>query len=203
VSKGRIMVVDDESILRMDIKEMLQEAGYDVVAEANNGETAIELAAKHIPDLIVMDVKMPKMNGMKAARIINRSFDIPTLLLTAYTEEELIAEAREAYIFGYLVKPITEKDLIPAVEVALGQAKRVKSLIGSIKEMEQKMEMRKRVERAKGILMDVYKLNEERAYQMMRAYCMNKRKTMGEVAEDILKNRKLDAVADVSMHTTF
>jgi response regulator NasT len=197
------MVVDDESILRMDIKEMLQEAGYDVVAEANNGETAIELAAKHIPDLIVMDVKMPKMNGMKAARIINRSFDIPTLLLTAYTEEELIAEAREAYIFGYLVKPITEKDLIPAVEVALGQAKRVKSLIGSIKEMEQKMEMRKRVERAKGILMDVYKLNEERAYQMMRAYCMNKRKTMGEVAEDILKNRKLDAVADVSMHTTF
>ncbi|GEN33813.1 ANTAR domain-containing response regulator [Aneurinibacillus danicus] len=203
MSKGRIMVVDDESILRMDIKEMLQEAGYDVVAEANNGETAIELAAKHIPDLIVMDVKMPKMNGMKAARIINRSFDIPTLLLTAYTEEELIAEAREAYIFGYLVKPITEKDLIPAVEVALGQAKRVKSLIGSIKEMEQKMEMRKRVERAKGILMDVYKLNEERAYQMMRAYCMNKRKTMGEVAEDILKNRKLDAVADVSMHTTF
>lgn len=147
MSKGRIMVVDDESILRMDIKEMLQEAGYDVVAEANNGETAIELAAKHIPDLIVMDVKMPKMNGMKAARIINRSFDIPTLLLTAYTEEELIAEAREAYIFGYLVKPITEKDLIPAVEVALGQAKRVKSLIGSIKEMEQKMEMRKRVER--------------------------------------------------------
>ncbi|ERI04291.1 ANTAR domain-containing response regulator [Aneurinibacillus aneurinilyticus] len=192
MNKGRIMVVDDESILRMDIKEMLQEAGYDVVAEANNGEAAIELAAQHVPDLIVMDVKMPKMNGVKAARIINRSFDIPTILLTAYTEEELIAEAREAFIFGYLVKPITERDLMPAVEVAIGQARRVKSLMGSLKEMEKKMESRKRIERAKGILMDVYQLNEERAYQTMRTYCMNTRKTMDEVANHILHNRKLD-----------
>ncbi|AMA74704.1 Fis family transcriptional regulator [Aneurinibacillus sp. XH2] len=186
------MVVDDESILRMDIKEMLQEAGYEVVAEANNGETAIELAARHRPDLIVMDVKMPKMNGLKAARIIYRSFDIPTILLTAHTEEELIAEAKEAHIFGYLVKPITEKDLIPAVEVAIGQSRHVKSLLGNIKEMEKKMEIRKRVEKAKGILMDVYQLNEERAYQTMRTYCMNTRKTMGEVAEYVLKNRALD-----------
>lgn len=192
MNKGRIMVVDDESILRMDIKEMLQEAGYDVVAEANNGEAAIELAAQHVPDLIVMDVKMPKMNGVKAARIINRSFDIPTILLTAYTEEELIAEAREAFIFGYLVKPITERDLMPAVEVAIGQARRVKSLMGSLKEMEKKMESRKRIERAKGILMDVYQLNEERAYQTMRTYCMNTRKTMDEVADHILHNRRLD-----------
>ncbi|MED4731093.1 putative transcriptional regulatory protein pdtaR [compost metagenome] len=192
MNKGRIMVVDDESILRMDIKEMLQEAGYDVVAEANNGEAAIELAAQHVPDLIVMDVKMPKMNGVKAARIINRSFDIPTILLTAYTEEELIAEAREAFIFGYLVKPITERDLMPAVEVAIGQARRVKSLMGSLKEMEKKMESRKRIERAKGILMDVYQINEERAYQTMRTYCMNTRKTMDEVAAHILHNRKLD-----------
>lgn len=186
------MVVDDESILRMDIKEMLQEAGYEVVAEANNGEAAIELSARHVPDLIVMDVKMPKMNGMKAARIINRSFEIPTLLLTAYTEDELIMEAREAHIFGYLVKPITERDLIPAVEVAIGQARRVQSLMGSIKEMERKMEVRKQVERAKGVLMDVYQLSEERAYQTMRTYCMNTRKTMGEVAEHILTTRTLD-----------
>ncbi|MBN6189432.1 response regulator [Aneurinibacillus sp. BA2021] len=186
------MVVDDESILRMDIKEMLQEAGYEVVAEANNGEAAIELSAQHVPDLIVMDVKMPKMNGMKAARIINRSFEIPTLLLTAYTEDELIMEAREAHIFGYLVKPITERDLIPAVEVAIGQARRVQSLMGSIKEMERKMEVRKQVERAKGVLMDVYQLSEERAYQTMRTYCMNTRKTMGEVAEHILATRTLD-----------
>lgn len=192
MSKGRIMVVDDESILRMDIKEMLQEAGYEVVAEANNGEAAIELSARHVPDLIVMDVKMPKMNGMKAARIINRSFEIPTLLLTAYTEGELITEAKEAHIFGYLVKPITERDLIPAVEVAIGQAQRVQSLMGSIKEMERKMEVRKQVERAKGVLMDVYQLSEERAYQTMRTYCMNTRKTMGEVAEHILTNRTLD-----------
>ncbi|MFT9846482.1 ANTAR domain-containing response regulator [Aneurinibacillus sp. REN35] len=192
MSKGRIMVVDDESILRMDIKEMLQEAGYEVVAEANNGEAAIELSARHVPDLIVMDVKMPKMNGMKAARIINRSFEIPTLLLTAYTEDELITEAKEAHIFGYLVKPITERDLIPAVEVAIGQAQRVQSLMGSIKEMERKIEVRKQVERAKGVLMDVYQLSEERAYQTMRTYCMNTRKTMGEVAEHILTNRTLD-----------
>jgi two-component system, response regulator PdtaR len=192
MSKGRIIVVDDESILRMDIKEMLLEAGYDVVAEANTGELAVELAALHRPDLIVMDVKMPRMNGLKASRIIQKSFNVPILLLTAYTEAELIEEAKEAHIFGYLVKPITEKDLIPAVEMALGQSKRLHRLLESIKEMEHKLEARKQIEQAKGILMDVHNINEEDAYKALRTYCMNNRKTMSEVAASIIQHRTFD-----------
>lgn len=171
---------------------MLLEAGYDVVAEANTGELAVELAALHRPDLIVMDVKMPRMNGLKASRIIQKSFNVPILLLTAYTEAELIEEAKEAHIFGYLVKPITEKDLIPAVEMALGQSKRLHGLLDSIKEMEHKLEARKQIEQAKGILMDVHNINEEDAYKALRTYCMNNRKTMSEVAASIIQHRTLD-----------
>jgi AmiR/NasT family two-component response regulator len=192
VSKGRIIVVDDESILRMDIKEMLLEAGYDVVAEANTGELAVELAALHRPDLIVMDVKMPRMNGLKASRIIQKSFNVPILLLTAYTEAELIEEAKEAHIFGYLVKPITERDLIPAVEMALGQSKRLHGLLNSIKEMEHKLEARKLIEKAKGIVMELHKINEEEAYKALRTYCMNNRTTMSEVAASIIQHRTFD-----------
>jgi AmiR/NasT family two-component response regulator len=193
MSKARIMVVDDESILRMDIKEMLIEAGYDVVAEANTGELAIELAALHRPDLIVMDVKMPKMNGIKASKIIQQSFKIPVLLLTAYSETDLIKEARNANVVGYLVKPISEQDLIPAVEVALGQSERIKALLGNIQELEYKMETRKLVEKAKGILMEIYKISEEDAYKKIRSYCMTNRTSMKEVAEYVIKHRQLDS----------
>jgi AmiR/NasT family two-component response regulator len=193
MSKARILVVDDESILRMDIKEMLTEAGYNVVAEANTGELAIELAALYRPDLIVMDVKMPKMNGIKASRIIQHTFKIPVLLLTAYSETDLIKEARSANVVGYLVKPISEQDLIPAVEVALGQSERIKTLLGNIKELECKMETRKIVEKAKGILMETYNLTEEEAYKKIRSHCMTNRTSMKEVAEYIIKNRRLDS----------
>lgn len=191
MKKGRIMVVDDESIIRMDIKEMLLEVGYDVVAEANNGELAIELAAKHRPDLIIMDVKMPRMNGIKASRIIQNSFQVPVLLLTAYSQDELIEKAKEAQIVGYLVKPITEKDLIPAVEIALNQSMRLNTLMNDIKKLEQKMQEQKIVQKAKGIIMDMYQLNEESAYQKLRSYCMNHRKTMIDVAKTVIDSRTL------------
>ncbi len=191
MSKPRILVVDDESILRMDIKEMLIEAGYDVVAEANNGDLAIELASKHHPDLIIMDVKMPKMNGIKASRIIHSSFGIPVLLLTAYSETELIKEARMANVVGYLVKPISERDLIPAVEMALGQSERVKVLAGNIRDLQAKIEERKRVEKAKGMIMLTYKVSETEAYERMRAHSMKYRISMKEVAEYIIEYGKL------------
>ncbi|WP_261300651.1 ANTAR domain-containing response regulator [Paenibacillus andongensis] len=192
MTKSRIMVVDDESIIRMDIKEMLLEAGYDVIAESNSGELAIELAAKLRPDLIVMDVKMPRMNGIKASRIIQQSWQIPVVLLTAYSQTEFIEEAKNAEIVGYLVKPITENDLIPAVEIALNQSKRLHSLMGNIKKLEQQIEDQKIIEKAKGIIMETYHLNEEAAYKKLRSYCMNHQVQMIAVAHDVIKNRCLN-----------
>jgi two-component system, response regulator PdtaR len=193
MGNSRIMVVEDESILRMDIKEMLKEAGYDVVAEANSGDAAIELAALHQPDLIVMDIKMPKMNGIKASRIIYQAFQIPALLLTAYSERDLVEEAKNAHILGYLVKPISERDLIPAVEIALAQANRLKTLVNDIKKMEAKIEDQKTIQRAKGILMEVYQVGEEQAFKMLRSYSMNHGNTMKQVAEYIILHRQLES----------
>ncbi|MDQ0199490.1 ANTAR domain-containing response regulator [Neobacillus ginsengisoli] len=197
MGKSRIMVVEDESILRMDIKEMLKEAGFDVVAEANSGDTAIELAALHKPDLIVMDVKMPKMNGIKAGRIIYQAYQIPVLLLTAYSERDLVEEAKNAHILGYLVKPISERDLIPAVEIAMAQANRLKALTNDIKKMEEKIEDQKTIQRAKGILMEVYQVSEEQAFKMLRSYSMNHGKTLKSVADYIILHRELDSNASV------
>jgi two-component system, response regulator PdtaR len=193
MGKFRMMVVEDESILRMDIKEMLIEAGYDVVAEANSGDVAIELAAIHQPDLIVMDVKMPKMNGIKASRIIYQTFQIPVLLLTAYSERDLVEEAKNAHILGYLVKPISERDLIPAVEIALAQASRLRALANDIKKMEEKLEDQKTIQRAKGILMEVYQVSEDQAFKMLRTYSMNHGKSMKQVADYILIHRHLES----------
>jgi response regulator NasT len=192
MGKFKVMVVEDESILRMDIKEMLKEAGYEVVAEANSGDKAIELAALHKPDLIVMDVKMPKMNGIKASRIIYQTFEIPTLLLTAYSERDLVEEAKNAHILGYLVKPVSERDLIPAVEIALAQASRLKDMANEIKKMEEKFQDQKVIQRAKGILMDIYQVSEEQAFKMLRSYSMNQGKSMKKVADYILLHRQLD-----------
>lgn len=192
MGKYKLMVVEDESILRMDIKEMLKEAGYEVVAEANTGDKAIELAAIHKPDLIVMDIKMPKMNGIKASRIIYQTFQIPALLLTAYSERNLVEEAKNAHILGYLVKPVSERDLIPAVEIALGQANRLKAMANEIKRMEEKIQDQKTIQRAKGILMEVYQVSEEQAFKMLRGYSMNNGITMKKVADSIILNRKLE-----------
>lgn len=197
MSKYRLMVVEDESILRMDIKEMLIEAGYEVVAEANSGDKAIELAAIHKPDLIVMDIKMPKMNGIKASRIIYQAFHIPALLLTAYSERDLVEEAKNAHILGYLVKPVSERHLIPAVEIALAQGDRLKAMANDIKKMEEKIQDQKVIQRAKGILMEVYQVSEEKAFKMLRSYSMNHGKSMKVVADSILLHRKLESMSQL------
>ncbi|MFC0187417.1 ANTAR domain-containing response regulator [Fictibacillus aquaticus] len=184
--KPNIMVVDDESILRMDLKEMLLENGYNVVAEANNGEKAVELAAKHKPDLIIMDVKMPKMNGIKAAKIVGNTFKIPVLLLTAYSQTEIINEAKEAGVLGFIVKPVTEKQLIPAVEVALSQVTRINQIKGEVTALEQKLEERKIVEKAKGIVMEHMSLNEDQAYKQMRSFCMKNRIVLKDLARTLI-----------------
>lgn len=188
MQRPRILLVEDESIMRMDVKEMLVEGGYDVIGDVADGEKAVELAHTMQPDLIIMDVKMPKMNGIKASKIISKSLFIPILLLTAYSQRDLIEEAKNAYITGYLIKPIRESDLIPAVEIALTQAKRLSSLQDDVRTLERKLQERKTVERAKGLMMETYHLTEEEAYQRMRKDSMSNRLTMEETARRILSD---------------
>ncbi|WP_282172540.1 ANTAR domain-containing response regulator [Cytobacillus firmus] len=184
--KKRIMVVEDESIFRMDLSLMLKDAGYEVVAEAGDGERAVELAFSLKPDLILMDIKMPNLNGLKASEIISNKINTPILLLTAYSQREYIDKAKKANILGYLVKPINEASLIPAVEIALRQAENAKAIREQVETMNQKLNDRKIVEKAKGILMQKFNMPEEDAFRKMRKISMNKQVTLENVAKRII-----------------
>lgn len=189
--KKKIMLVEDESIVRLDIAMMLTEAGYDVIGQLGDGEKAIEMLHSISPDLIIMDIKMPRLNGLKASEIISRKFNIPILLLTAYSQKEYIEKAKKANIVGYLVKPVSEMNLIPAIEIAFEQAKRVNLHQERIEELDKKLEQRKQIEKAKGLLMEKYRLTEEAAYKRMQKLSMNKQLPIEKVAEKILV--KLDS----------
>ncbi|MEH7885385.1 response regulator [Bacillus sp. JJ1609] len=184
--KKRIMVVEDESIVRLDVSLMLEDAGYSVVAQAGDGESAVEQAFAHKPDLIIMDIKMPKLNGLKASQIISNKMNIPILLLTAYSQKEFINKAKESNIYGYLVKPITEASLIPAVEIALQQAERSNEFREKINSMELKIKSRKIIERAKGLLMAKQNLSEDIAFQKMRKISMDKQVPLENIAKRII-----------------
>jgi len=184
--KKRIMVVEDESIVRLDVSLMLEDAGYSVVAQAGDGESAVEQAFAHQPDLIIMDIKMPKLNGLKASQIISNKMNTPILLLTAYSQQEFINKAKESNIYGYLVKPITEASLIPAVEIALKQAERSNEFREKINSMELKIKSRKIIERAKGLLMDKKNLSEDIAFQKMRKISMDKQVPLENIAKRII-----------------
>ncbi len=183
----KVMIVDDEPITRMDLKEMLEEHGFDVVGEGRNGEEAIEKARLLQPDLIIMDVKMSQMNGIKASTIIKRFSDCAILLLTAYSHKELVEDAKKAGINSYLVKPVQERELLPAVEIALSQRVQFLALQEKITSLEQKMAERKMIERAKGIVMQRFNYTEDQAYRYMQKKSMNSHMTLGRVAETIMK----------------
>ncbi|EMT52474.1 two-component response regulator [Brevibacillus borstelensis AK1] len=185
MTQPKIMVVDDEPIIRMDLREMLEAEGYLVVAEAKNGEEAVAQAHRHKPDLIIMDVKMPVMNGIKASNIIRSFSDCSILLLTAYSQRELVQDARKAGVTAYLVKPVSEDDLIPAVEIALSQKEKVVSLKKDIKDIQQKMEDRKKIEKAKGLIMTQHALEEDVAYKWMQKVSMQRRMPLVKLAEEI------------------
>ncbi|NTU21553.1 response regulator [Brevibacillus sp. HB1.2] len=190
MTQPKIMVVDDEPIIRMDLREMLENEGYLVVAEAKNGEEAVEQAHRHKPDLIIMDVKMPVLNGIKASSIIRSFSDSSILLLTAYSQKELVQDARKAGVTAYLVKPVSEDDLIPAVEIALSQKEKVVSLKKDINDLKQKIEDRKAVEKAKGKLMSALSLEEEAAYKWMQQVSMQRRMPLVKLAEEILSGEQ-------------
>lgn len=182
----KILLVDDEPIIRMDLREILEQEGYNVVAEAKNGEEAVELAYQCKPDLIIMDVKMPVMNGIKATDIIRKFSDASVLLLTAYSHKEVVQDACNSGVTAYLVKPVSEEDLIPAVEVALRQREKVSSLQRDLQQLQQKLEERKIIERAKGKIMSQQTLSEEEAYKWMQRQSMNQRVSLVKFAEDLL-----------------
>ncbi|GAA4846676.1 response regulator [Paenibacillus vulneris] len=184
--KHTIVVVDDDPIIRMDIREMLEEEGYAVAGEAKNGEEAVALVARLKPDLVIMDVKMPVMNGIKASRIIRKMQDTSVLLLTAYSQRELVQDAKSAGVAAYLVKPVSEEDLIPAVEIALSQKERIDGLKKDLEELRQSLEDRKRIEKVKGMLMKAYALEEEEAYRRLRDASMAARISLGKLAEQLL-----------------
>ncbi|MFJ8518079.1 ANTAR domain-containing response regulator [Lysinibacillus xylanilyticus] len=150
--KKRILIAEDEPIIRMDLKMLLRKNGFEVVGEAGDGDRAIELAFKLKPDLVLMDIEIPKLNGLKASEVIGRQLDIPVLLITAYSQKEFIEKSRQDNIMGYLVKPISEDSLIPAMMIALQQAKRTQTLKQSLQLTQAKIQKRKMIERTKGQL---------------------------------------------------
>ena len=182
----RLVLADDESIIRMDLKEMLTSLGYVVVGEAGDGRSAVNLARELRPDLVVMDIQMPDLDGIDAARELTEENIAPVLLLTAYSQQELVERAKQAGVVGYIVKPFRESDLAPAIEVALARYREFQAMRSELQDTQEVLETRKVVERAKGLLMDTQGLKEAEAFRKIQRLSMNTRKSMREVAEAIL-----------------
>jgi response regulator NasT len=182
----RAVVAEDEALIRMDIVETLQEGGYEVVGEAANGEEAIAVARALKPDVVVMDIKMPVMDGITAAETIVKERLAPVVLLTAFSQTELVERARDAGAMAYVVKPFTPADLLPAVEIARSRHAEMRALELEIADISERMETRKRVERAKGLLMENMQLNEPEAFRWIQKTSMDRRLTMREVADAVL-----------------
>jgi AmiR/NasT family two-component response regulator len=186
VEKLRVVIADDESIIRLDLKETLQRMGHEVIAEAGDGRTAVELVRRNMPDLAILDVKMPEMDGVDAAKEISGERLAPVLLLTAYSQQDLVQRAMEAGVFAYVVKPFTESDLMPAIGVAIARFKEFSAISKEAASLSNALETRKVVDRAKGVLMDKHGLPEQEAFRRIQQRSMNSRKPMREVAEAIL-----------------
>ena len=182
----RVVVAEDEAVIRLDIVEMLREVGYDVVGEAADGESAIRLAEELRPDLVVMDIKMPVLDGISAAERIAKARIAPVVLLTAFSQKELVERARDAGAMAYVVKPFSSNDLLPALEIALSRHAEITALESEISDLTDRFETRKLVERAKGLLISSMGLTEPEAFRWIQKTSMDRRLTMREVAETVL-----------------
>ncbi len=182
----RVLIADDDPIIRLDLKQILENLDYEVVAEAGDGQQAVDLAREKMPDVCILDVKMPVMDGIDAVDIITEEGIAPTILLTAYSDKELIDRAKAAGVFAYLVKPFKPSDLPPAIEVARSRYEQNLQLSKEVGTLQERLEARKAVDRAKGILMDEQGLGEAEAYRRIQQQSMNLRKSMREVAEAII-----------------
>jgi len=186
LERTRIIVADDESLIRQDLREMLTNLDYLVVGEVGDGRSAVNLARELRPDVVIMDIKMPDMDGIEAAAVLTKERIAPVVLLTAYSQRELVERAKEAGVAGYIVKPFHDSDLAPAIEVALARFREFRAMEKEVGDLKQALETRKFVDRAKGILMDTQGLTEADAFRKIQKMSMNTRKPMKEVAEAII-----------------
>jgi response regulator NasT len=186
MARMTVLIADDDPIIRLDLKQMLESLEYEVVAEAGDGQQAVEYAREHQPDICILDVKMPVMDGIEAVEIITGENIAPTILLTAYSDRELVGRAKDAGVFAYLVKPFKPSDLPPAIEVARSRFEQNVSLNKEIVSLTDRLEARKAIDRAKGILMAEHGLDEAEAYRRIQLQSMNLRKSMKEVADAIV-----------------
>jgi two-component system, response regulator PdtaR len=184
--RRRVLIAEDEALIRLDLAEMLTEEGYDVVGEAGDGETAVRLAEELKPDLVILDIKMPIMDGLAAAEKIAGARIAPVVILTAFSQRDLVERARSAGAMAYLVKPFQKSDLVPAIEMALSRFAEITALESEVAELTERLETRKAVERAKGALMSAYGMNEPQAFKWIQRTAMDHRMTMREVADRII-----------------
>jgi len=186
MERTRVIIADDESVIRADLREMLTTLGYLVVGEAGDGQSAVNSARELKPDLVIMDIKMPQMDGIEAARILTQEKIAPVLLLTAYSQRDLVDRAREAGVVGYLVKPFREQEIGPAIDIALARFQEFRELEKQVGDLNETLETRKIVDRAKGVLMDTQHLTEMEAFRKIQKMSMNTRKPMKEIAQAII-----------------
>ena len=187
----RVLIAEDEALIRLDLREMLQEEGYEVVGEAGDGEMAVALATKLRPDLVILDVKMPKMDGIEAGAKIAKERVAPVVILTAFSQRDLVERAREAGAMAYVVKPFQKKDLLPTIEMAMSRFTEIVSLEAEVEDLQGRLEARKIIERAKGVLQTEHKMTEPDAFRWIQRTSMNQRRTMRAVAEAVLSGEAL------------
>ena len=182
----RVVIAEDEAIIRLDLKETLEEEGYEVVGETGRGDEAVKLVREHQPDIAILDIKMPGLDGLQAAREITKERNAAVLILTAFSQRDLIEQARDAGALAYLVKPFQRSELIPAVEVALGRFQEMRALEAEVKGLEDQLETRRLVDRAKGLLMDKHGLSENDAFSFIQKTAMRERSTMKSIAQQVI-----------------
>lgn len=186
----RILLVDDETLIRMDMRSLLESEGHTIVGEGKNGVEAITLAKELHPDVILMDVKMPELDGIEAARQIGHTKIAPVVLLTAYSQEDLIRKAQDSGVYGYLIKPVRDEQVIPALSMALGRYKEEQKLWKNLEDVTSKLEERKYITQATGILMDLYHISEDEAYRRLRKFSMDKGYTLLATCKAVIKKLK-------------
>ncbi len=183
----RVVIAEDEAIIRLDLREILEEEGYEIVGETGRGDEAVQLVKEHLPDVVILDIRMPGMDGLKAAKEIAGERLAAVLMLTAFSQRDLIEQARDAGALAYLVKPFDRNDLVPQIEVALGRHREIVALSQEVRGLEQQIETRRTVDRAKGILMDESGLKEHEAFTWIQRTAMRDRRTMKEISVQVIE----------------